>query len=165
MHIILKNKFLIYNDYKLKCAIGKRGIGIKKREGDLITPSGIYKIKYIFYRPDKIKNLKTKFRKKTINKKMGWCDDPKSKKYNKLVKINKKINYSYEKMYRKDYKYDLLIPILYNYFHTKKNYGSAIFIHLTRNYSPTVGCIGLIDKDFKILLKLIKKNSKIKIQN
>ena len=96
---------------------------------------------------------------------MGWCDDPKSKKYNKVMKINKKINYSYEKMYRKDYKYDLLIPILYNYFRYKK-FGSAIFIHLTRNYSPTVGCIGLIEKDFKILIKLIKKfknqNSKIK---
>ena len=65
------------------------------------------------------------------------------------------------KMFRRDYKYDLLIPIYYNYFRPIKNSGSAIFIHLTKNYSPTVGCIGLIKKDFKILIKVMKKIQKL----
>ena len=60
MHISVKKKILTYDNYKVKCAIGKRGIGIKKREGDLITPKGIFKIKEIFYRKDRIKNLSTK---------------------------------------------------------------------------------------------------------
>ena len=165
MIIRYKKNNLYVGQFKLKCCVGEAGIKKKKVEGDKSTPSGIFRLGNLYLRKDRIKINKTKLKQINIKKNMGWCDDPKSKKYNKLVKINKKINYSYEKMYRKDYKYDLLIPILYNYFHTKTNCGSAIFIHLTRNYSPTVGCIGLIDKDFKILLKLIKKNSKIKIQN
>ena len=46
MHILINKKYLIYKNYKVKCAIGKRGIGIKKKEGDLITPKGQYKIKF-----------------------------------------------------------------------------------------------------------------------
>ena len=93
---------------------------------------------------------------------MGWCDDIKfPKKYNKLVKISKKIKH--EKLKRKDHKYDLLIPIKYNFKKPVIGLGSCIFIHLTKNYCPTAGCIALKKKDFLILLKLIKKNSKIKI--
>ena len=43
-----------FEDYKIKCAIGKRGIGIKKKRG-LNNSKGSYKIKSIFFRPDKIK--------------------------------------------------------------------------------------------------------------
>ena len=92
---------------------------------------------------------------------MGWCDDVRHKKYNKLIKIGK--NIKHEKMFRKDKKYDLLIPINFNTFKPKKNKGSAIFIHLTENYKKTSGCITLKKKDFLILLKLINKKTKIKI--
>ena len=94
---------------------------------------------------------------------MGWCDDPNSKFYNKLVKIKKNLNISYEKLFRIDNKYDLLILIKYNYKKIIKNKGSAIFLHLLKNYSPTQGCIAIKKKDFLILFKLIKKNTKIKI--
>jgi len=94
---------------------------------------------------------------------MGWCDDPKSKYYNKLIKIKKNLKVSYEKLYRKDSKYDFFILIKYNYTKTLKNKGSAIFIHLTKNYSPTKGCIAIKKKDFLILIKLINKKTKIKI--
>ena len=79
MHITIKNKILIYKDYRIKCAVGKRGIGIKKKEGDLITPKGEYKIQFILYRKDRVKNLKTNIRKLVIDKKYGWCDDPNQK--------------------------------------------------------------------------------------
>ena len=93
---------------------------------------------------------------------MGWCNDIRfPKKYNKLIKIKKKIKH--EKLKRKDYKYDLLIPIKYNFKKPIVGLGSCIFIHLTKNYKPTAGCIALKKKDFLIMLKLIKKNSKIKI--
>ena len=54
MHININNKYLFSDYYKVKCAVGKRGIKIKKREGDLITPKGIFKIKYLLYRNDRI---------------------------------------------------------------------------------------------------------------
>ena len=85
MHIYINNKFISYNNYKAKCAVGKRGISIKKKEGDFITPKGTFKIREIFYRKDRVQNLITKIKKTVIRKNMGWCDDPKSKKYNKLI--------------------------------------------------------------------------------
>ena len=93
---------------------------------------------------------------------MGWCDDKNNEKnYNKLIKINKKIKY--EKLYRLDDKYDFMIPVLYNTHKRILGKGSAIFIHLTKNYNGTDGCIALKKSDFLILLKLIKPNTKIKI--
>ena len=93
---------------------------------------------------------------------MGWCDDVRfPEKYNKLCKIEKKIKS--EKLRRRDSKYDLLIPIKYNFRKPVSSLGSCIFIHLTKDYNATAGCIALKEKDFLIMLKLIKKNSKIKI--
>ena len=92
---------------------------------------------------------------------MGWCDDPYNKNYNKVIVLNKKNKG--EKFYRRDNAYDVLIVIEYNTNKTKPFKGSAIFIHLTKNYSPTEGCIALKKNDLLILLKIINKNSKIKI--
>ena len=92
---------------------------------------------------------------------MGWCDDPYNKNYNKEIVLNKKNKG--EKFYRRDNAYDVLIVIEYNTNKTKPFKGSAIFIHLTKNYSPTEGCIALKKNDLLILLKIINKNSKIKI--
>ena len=85
---------------------------------------------------------------------MGWCDDINfPKKYNKLIKIEKKIGH--EKLLRKDHKYDFLIPIKYNFEKPITGLGSCIFIHLTKNFNATAGCVALKKKDFLILLKLI----------
>ena len=93
---------------------------------------------------------------------MRWCDDIKfSKQYNKLIRINEKSKH--EKLKRKDHKYDLLIPIKYNFKKPIPGLGSCIFIHLTKNYKPTAGCVALKEKDFLIMLKIIKKNTKIRI--
>ena len=72
-------------------------------------------------------------------------------------------NIRYEKLYRNDYKYDLLIPIEYNYKKRVLGKGSCIFLHLTKNYKPTSGCIAIKKKDFLILIKLIDNKTRIKI--
>tara|TARA_B100000029_G_scaffold203034_1_gene201241 strand:+ start:898 stop:1389 length:492 start_codon:yes stop_codon:yes gene_type:complete len=162
MTIIVKNKeTLTFDDFTFKCCIGKNGKTNKKIEGDKKTPKGVFSLGNVFYRKDR--NLKpiTKLKSIPINKKMGWCNDIKNKKYNKLIKINN--NFKYEKMFRKDYKYDYIIPINYNIKNTKIGKGSAIFIHLTKNYKGTAGCIALKKKDLLILLKLIHRKTKIKI--
>ena len=148
MHIYVKKNYLFFNDYKVKCAVGKRGIGIKKAEGDLITPKGEYKIKSILYRKDREKKLNSKIKKNVILKNMGWCDDPKSTKYNQL--INFPFKYSAEKLYRKDNIYDIIVVIEYNMKPIKKNKGSAIFLHLTKqNFKRTEGCVAIKKKDLK----------------
>ena len=163
MTIYLKNKYrLQVDDFTFKCCIGKNGISKKKREGDKKTPIGRFSIENLYYRSDRIKKPLTKLKCIKIKKKMGWCDDPLNQKnYNKLVFINK--GTKCEKLYRKDHKYDLIIPIKYNYLKPIKFKGSCIFIHLTNNYKATAGCIGLSKKDFLIMIKLINKKTKIQI--
>ena len=165
MTIIIKNKeTLLFDDFKFKCSVGKKGFSKNKKEGDYTTPRGIFGLGNIYYRSDRIQKPQTKLKTIILKKDMGWCDDPKSKFYNKLIKIRKKTKFSYEKLYRKDYKYDLLILIKYNYKKVIRNNGSAIFLHLTKNYSSTRGCIALQKRDFLILLKVINKKTKIKIR-
>lgn len=162
MIILLKNKYTLeLDDFKFRCCVGKNGITKFKKEGDYKTPKGIFKIENLYYRKDRIEKPVTKLKSIEIKKNMGWCDDPKSKKYNKLIKTNKKI--SHEKLFRNDHKYDLLIPIKYNFEKVISNKGSCIFLHLTKNYKPTAGCVALNKKDFLIFLKLINKKTKIKI--
>ena len=162
MLLRLKNKeYLIVDEFKFKCSIGKKGLNSKKIEGDHCTPIGVFKIGKVYYRPDRIKKPDTSLKTKKITKNMGWCDDPYNKNYNKEIVLNKKNKG--EKFYRKDNAYDVLIVIEYNTNKTKPFKGSAIFIHLTKNYSPTEGCIALKKNDLLILLKIINKNSKIKI--
>ena len=162
--IITLNKNIIRIDqFKLKCAIGKGGIKKKVKEGDKITPKGSYFLDKLYYRADRVKEFRTKLKRIIIKKNMGWSDDPRSKKYNRKITIRRKYKYSYENLYRKDNNYDLLIPIKYNYKNPIKNKGSAIFLHLTKDYRPTAGCIALKKKDFVVMLNLINKNTKIKI--
>ena len=132
MIIRLKNKdTLNVGEFKLKCCIGKKGISKNKVEGDLRTPSGKFNLGILYWRSDRIKKPETKLFCKKIKKNMGSCNDSNSPYYNKEIQINKKIKH--EKLYRHDYKYDLFILIKYNYLKTKKNKGSAIFIHITKN--------------------------------
>ena len=151
-------------NYKAKCAIGKRGIGIKRKEGDLITPKGKYKIKYILYRKDRISKIQSKLKKIVITKNMGWCDDPKSKDYNKLIKLP--TNYSYEKLYRRENIYDLILVLNFNMRPIVRKKGSAIFIHIAKkNYKKTEGCIALKKAHLLKIIKRINKNTTIKIEN
>ena len=163
MTILVKNKHTLQLDeFKFRCCIGKNGSTNNKIEGDKKTPKGIFKIEKLYFREDRIKKPLTLLKCKKIKKDMGWCNDVRfPKKYNKLFKIEKGIKH--EKLKRKDYKYDLFIPIKYNFKNPITGLGSCIFIHLTKDYKPTAGCIALKKKDFLILLKLISKNSKIKI--
>ena len=159
--IIIEKDTLLYDEFKFKCSIGKNGKTTKKIEGDNKTPKGLYTLGPLYYRKDRLPKLSTKLKKIEIMKNFGWCDDVKSKFYNKPIKTN--INVRHEKLYRNDKKYDLLIPIKYNTKKPKKNKGSAIFLHLTNNYKKTQGCVAIKEKDMLILLNLINKKTKIKI--
>ena len=159
--IIIEKDTLLYDEFKFKCSIGKNGKTTKKIEGDNKTPKGLYTLGPLYYRKDRLPKLSTKLKKIEIMKNLGWCDDVKSKFYNKPIKTN--INVRHEKLYRNDKKYDLLIPIEYNSIRPKKNKGSAIFLHLTSNYKKTQGCVAIKEKDMLILLNLINKKTKIKI--
>jgi len=161
MIIHIKNKSTLQvDDFNLKCCIGKSGFNSHKKEGDYSTPTGFYKLNKLYFRKDRVGYPKSKIKKKIITENLAWCDNSNHEEYNEEIKVfNNKCR---EKFYRVDNKYDYLITINYN---EKKipHKGSAIFLHLTNNYKPTAGCIALKKKDFEILLKLIDKNTKIRI--
>ena len=162
MIYINKSGYLKYKNLKFRCALGKAGIGKKIKEGDNITPKGTYKIIKIYYRKDRIKELVSQIKLIKIKKNIGWCDDPKSKKYNQLIYLPTK--YSHEKLYRRDNIYDLILVLNYNIKPIIKNKGSAIFIHIARkNYKKTAGCIALEKNNLIKLVLKIQKYTKIKI--
>jgi len=162
MIIINKSGYLKYKNFKFRCSLGKAGIKKKKEEGDQVTPKGIFEVIKIYYRKDKIRKIISPIKKIQIKKNMGWCDDPKSDLYNQQIKLPSK--FSYEKLYRKDGLYDIILVLNYNTSPIVKKKGSAIFIHIAkRKFKPTEGCIGLKKNDLIKLLKKIKKNTKIKV--
>ena len=159
IHVPNKNT-LIIDEFKLRCCVGKKGLNSKKKEGDYSTPKGLFNLRKLYFRKDRVGIPSCRLNKKKIKKDMAWCDDPKHQKYNEEIQTkNKDLN---ENLYRKDHKYDYLISISHNERKTPGN-GSAVFIHLTDQYEPTAGCIALRKKDFEILLKLIDKKTKVKI--
>ena len=162
MIIVKKTGYLQYKNLKFRCALGKAGIKKKEKEGDNVTPKGIFKITSMYYRPDKIKNIITAVKKIKIKKNIGWCDDPNSNFYNQQISLPNK--FGHEKLYRKDSLYDLILVLNYNVNPIIKYKGSAIFIHVAKkNYKKTKGCIALKKKHLIELISKIKKNTKIKI--
>ena len=144
IHVPNKNT-LIIDDFKLKCCIGKKGLKSNKKEGDHSTPKGLFYLRKLYFRKDRVDIPKCIINKKAINQNMAWCDDPSDKKYNEEIKtFNKNLK---ENLHRKDHKYDYIISISHNE-EKIPGKGSAVFIHLTDNYRPTAGCIALKKKRF-----------------
>ena len=158
---IKKNGALIFKKFRFRCVLGKLGIKKNKKEGDKTTPQGTFSLGKLYYRSDRIKKIDTNLKCKVIKKYMGWCNNPNDRKYNKEFDLNSKKKG--EKLFRKDHKYDVFIPINYNTNPAIPHRGSVIFLHLTQNYKPTAGCIAISIKDFLILVKCIKSTDKIKI--
>jgi len=162
MIVVKKNNSLEYKNLKFRCALGEAGIQKKIKEGDNITPKGTYKILSVYYREDRVKRIKCSIKKIKITKDIGWCDDSKSKHYNKQIKLPSKL--SHETLYRKDNIYDIICVLNYNTGPTLKGKGSAIFLHVAKKkYEKTKGCVALRKKHLIKLLALINKNTKIKI--
>ena len=93
---------------------------------------------------------------------MGWCDDPNSINYNKLIKFP--YSYSAEKLYKRNNTYDLIIVLNFNMNPIIKNKGSAIFIHIAKqNFQKTAGCVAISKKHMKKVITLVDKNTIVNI--
>ena len=171
---INKKYFIRACNRVFECQIGDAGIekAVRKTEGDKTTPMGNWHLKKVYYRSDKV--LRPKLKKKNvlkikkITKNCGWCDDIRSNKYNKYINISKlkSINTNYEKLWREDEAYDIIIIISHNLKPTIKNKGSAIFIHCSfEDNRKTSGCVALEKKDLVFLLKNLQYKTFLKIKN
>jgi L,D-peptidoglycan transpeptidase YkuD (ErfK/YbiS/YcfS/YnhG family) len=145
-----------------RCAIGPAGITRKESEGDGITPLGVFDLREVFYRADRISNLVTQLPLWKIEPDDGWCDSPQDPSYNRLVKLPYPA--SAESLWRDDPVYDIIAVIGFNDDPVYAGKGSAIFLHLAKpDYAPTAGCVALNESDLRAALEQVQPGDKIRI--
>jgi len=163
MNIIVRDPGEVLCDGRaLRCALGRGGIGSKIGEGDGITPAGLYPLRSVFYRPDRLDRPKSGLPTVPLLHADGWCDDPGHVDYNRQIRIP--FDGSHEKMWREDALYDVVVVLGFNDDPVRPGQGSAIFMHVARpEYEATEGCVGLALKDLLSVLEGCTTNSQIKI--
>ncbi len=152
------------DQHSVRCALGKGGVlsAAEKREGDGATPLGIWPIRYVFYRPDRLARPRTIFPVVALREDDGWCDDVASPDYNRHVKLP--FTAGHEKLWRDDHVYDLIVVLGHNDDPVVPGMGSAIFLHLARdNYAGTEGCVAVTESDLLELLEAAEPGSAVEI--
>ena len=145
-----------------RCAIGPAGIGHKDREGDGVTPQGVFPIREIFYRADRMAAPQVQLPLRTLMPDDGWCDASDDPQYNRLVKLP--YGASAEQMWRDDPLYDLVAVIGFNDDPVVAGKGSAIFLHLAKpDYASTAGCVALSRSDLLAALEQLRPGDRIRI--
>ena len=155
---------LACNGKTYRCSLGRAGVTEDKKEGDSATPVGIFPLRYVYYRADRIPAIETALAIKPLNPDDGWCDAPRDPKYNQPVKMP--YDASAENLWRDDHVYDIIVILGYNDDPPVPGGGSAIFMHIAREtYSPTAGCIALAKEDLLEILRTATPGDEIRIGN
>jgi L,D-peptidoglycan transpeptidase YkuD (ErfK/YbiS/YcfS/YnhG family) len=152
-------------DRKVRCALGRSGVkpAAEKREGDLASPAGVWPIRRLLYRPDKGPVPETALTAQAIEPDDAWCDDPADGAYNRPVKLPHRG--SFERMWRGDDLYDLVLVLGHNDAPPKPMMGSAIFLHVARlEYAPTEGCVALAKADVEALIARAQPGDAVEIR-
>ena len=125
-------------DRRWRCVVGAGGVREDKVEGDAATPVGSFPLRRLYFRNDRLVLPKVRLPARPISEHDGWCDDPRSSAYNRLVRVPNE--WSHEKMWRDDGLYDLVVVVGYNDDPPEGEWGSAIFLHIARDdYEPDPG--------------------------
>jgi L,D-peptidoglycan transpeptidase YkuD (ErfK/YbiS/YcfS/YnhG family) len=145
-----------------RCVVGAGGVREDKVEGDAATPVGEFPLRRIYFRNDRLVLPKVRLPARPIGEHDGWCDDPRSPVYNRLVRIPNE--WSHEKMWREDGLYDVVVVVGYNDDPPEGEWGSAIFLHIARDdMSPTQGCVAFARADLLELLPLIGPDTRLRV--
>jgi len=133
------------------CALGRSGVTARKCEGDGATPIGTMALRRIYFRPDRLSRPATALPARPLDPALGWCDDPRSPRYNKLISLPFSAQHEY--LWRADHLYDVVVELGYNDAPPIRWRGSAIFLHIAKpDYAPTAGCVALARRDMLRLL-------------
>jgi len=146
-----------------RCALGRSGIKREKREGDGATPQGVWPLREVIYRADRLSRPKTALPVRAMRRHDGWCDAPGDARYNRHVTLPYPA--SAEVLWRVDHLYDLVVVVGYNDAPVVSGAGSAIFLHVARpRYSPTVGCVAFAPADSRAILSRLDARSVVDIR-
>ncbi|TAN59173.1 MAG: hypothetical protein EPN26_00365 [Rhodospirillales bacterium] len=159
----LEGRLIVPHLGALHCALGRNGISTNKREGDGTTPAGVFPLRQVFYRPDRIETVRTRMTLWPLTPADGWCDDPESADYNRAIHLP--FNARFEKMWREDGLYDLGCVLGYNDDPVVPGLGSAIFLHVASpGFTPTEGCVALTFDHLRLLLERLGPGDAMEIQ-
>ncbi len=154
---------LVAGGITIQCALGRTGTTHNKREGDGATPLGVFSLHRLWFRDDHGPHPLCGLNKRRIRESDGWCDDVRSRRYNRAIR--RPFAPSHEIMMRDDYLYDFVIEIGWNLHPIRRGRGSAIFLHLARdNFAPTAGCVAVKSSQIRRLLTLIGPRTRIEIR-
>ncbi len=133
---------LRFGNLQFRAALGKGGVRAQKREGDGVTPRGLWPAVRVLYRADRERRPRTGLPASPLRETSGWCDAPADRNYNRPVSLP--YGASAEALWRADGLYDAIIVLDYNLSRRSAGRGSAIFVHAARaGFAPTEGCIAL----------------------
>jgi L,D-peptidoglycan transpeptidase YkuD (ErfK/YbiS/YcfS/YnhG family) len=151
-------------DREMRCALGRAGAcpPAGKREGDGGTPAGLWPVRRLLWRPDRLPAPASRLPARVIEPEDGWCDAPLDPAYNHPVRLPYPA--SAERMWREDGLYDLVVVLGYNDAPVVPGAGSAIFMHVARpEYAPTEGCIALALEDLVELVARVAPGDAVRV--
>ena len=151
-------------DVQVPCVLGSTGVvdAAAKREGDGASPAGVWPLRFVYYRPDRVAPPLTGLEKRALPPDLGWSDAPPDDDYNRPVRLPH--DASAEALWREDHVYDLIVVLGHNDAPVVPGAGSAIFLHVARDdWSPTQGCVALNYGDLLGLLAMAKPGDALAI--
>ena len=133
---------LSWRDRSVRCALGCGGVSADKREGDGATPIGVFPLRRVIYRADRVETPATRLPVSSMTRLDGWCDDPADPHYNQMIRLPWEARH--ELLWRDDRIYDVLVVVGHNDEPVEPGRGSAIFLHVaTSDFAPTQGCVAI----------------------
>jgi L,D-peptidoglycan transpeptidase YkuD (ErfK/YbiS/YcfS/YnhG family) len=146
----------------LPCALGRGGRKVLKREGDGATPVGNWKLRQLYYRPDRLNRPRQMLSAQALSRAAGWCDGVGDRNYNRAVSLPYPA--SHEEMWRSDALYDVVVTLDHNERPRVQGFGSAVFFHLAGSgFTPTAGCVALRREDMLRLLPLCGRRTRLTV--
>ncbi len=162
--IVYNNGWAVWGEERFSCSIGRSGVTLAKKEGDGATPEGVFPLRLIYYRCDRMPFFKTHLPQKIITPLSGWSDDPKDPQYNQYIRLPHAFHY--EELWREEAIYDVIVALGYNDDPPISGKGSAIFMHVARpSYEPTQGCIALRKEHLLHVLKQARRGCAAHVKN
>ena len=147
---------------RVRVALGRSGIAANKREGDGATPAGRFRLRQVWWRPDRGFRPRTRLPVRRIGRSDAWCEDPTDRRYNRPIRLA--TGAGGDRLWRQDHLYDLIIELDHNTRPRVAGRGSAVFVHLARpGFTPTAGCVALHGSQLRRLLEGLSGKTEIAI--
>jgi L,D-peptidoglycan transpeptidase YkuD (ErfK/YbiS/YcfS/YnhG family) len=159
-----KSGLLHAGDRTIPCSIGKGGLvaAADKREGDGASPIGVWPIRGVLLRPDRValpESLQLPWRWTRPDD--GWSDGADDPAYNRPVRHP--YGFSAERLWREDGLYDVIVVLGHNDAPVVPGAGSAIFWHCWRDGAATEGCVAIPKAALLELLPLLAPGDALQI--